>query len=495
MHYPDSLVTLWQDLLHNNTSRSRVRNPLEISLLPGNMFLPACSKISCLQQVLPSLMQRIIQNAREKPVHCCYGKTTKLFRPFVFERGLASDVADSRKDADVLIIGGGAMGSSAAYFIKSKSPNTNVIVVERDPKYLQASTTLSVSSIRQQFSITENINLSMWSYQFMKEIGTHLLVPEQDVPDVQLQDGAYVFMASEMGQNILSENFELQSSLGACVCLHDCTSLKEKYSWINTDGLHSACVGEANEGWFDPWSLLQSFRRKAASLGVQYIDTEALHLTLDDKGMIGGAQIRDPSNPDTSFHLSCDKLINAAGPWAGFLAQTIGIDLPVRPRKRYVFVIDCPKGPKDMVLAVDTSGCWFRKEGKGSLYLCGKSPDEDNDPDATDLDVDYSYFENEIWPCLAERVPAFEELKVQHSWAGFYEYNTFDQNGIVGAHPEVKNLYFMNGFSGHGIQQSPAVGNAISELIVDGKYSTIDLTRFGYQRIIDNVLLKEKNIV
>jgi len=422
------------------------------------------------------------------------------FRPsFRFDqncRGLSSsNQARISKDADVLIIGGGAMGSSAAYFLKSKCPNMKVVVVERDPKYLKAATTLSVSSIRQQFSIMENVMLSMWSYKFLKNCSKHLLVPGEDPPDAQLKSGGYFFMASDAGKHILLKNFELQRSLGAHVTLMNPDALKEKYSWLNTDGVCLGCVGTANEGWFDPWSLLSSFRKKAISIGVEYVHGEASELKLESGCVITGATVHDPNDASQSYQLTCRKLINAAGPWAGYLVQGINVDLPVRPKKRYVFAFDCPKGPTDMLLAVDTSGCWFRKEGSGSLYICGKSPDENYDPDADDLDVDYGYFENEIWPCIAERVPAFEELKVQHSWAGFYDFNTFDQNGIVGAHPEISNLYFVNGFSGHGIQQSPAVGNAISELILDGKYSTIDLTRFSFERIRNNVLLKEENIV
>ncbi|XP_065067831.1 FAD-dependent oxidoreductase domain-containing protein 1-like isoform X2 [Rhopilema esculentum] len=362
-------------------------------------------------------------------------------------------------------------------------------------KYTQAATTLSVSSIRQQFSIKENIHLSMWSYQFLSSIGKHLRISDDDMPDVQLQNGAYLFLASETGDSVLCENVGLQRSVGAQVELLNPKELKTMFPWINPDGVYSASVGKANEGWFDPWSLLNSLRRKSIALGVKYINADAVNIAKGDDGMVAGAHLQDPSNPELKTYISCNKLVNAAGPWAGYLVQSIGIDLPVRPRKRHVFTFSCPKGPKDMVLAVDPSGCWFRKEGKGDLYLCGKAPDEDNDPDASDLTVDYDYFQEEIWPCLAERVPAFEELKLQHSWAGFYDYNTFDQNAIIGVHPDIHNLYFVNGFSGHGIQQSPAVGNAISELLIDGKYSTTDLTRFGFDRIRDCTPLREKNIV
>lgn len=409
-------------------------------------------------------------------------------------KGLSSS-SSSKGHSDAIIIGGGAMGSSIAYFLKSKAPDMNVTVIEKDSKYTQASTTLSVSSIRQQFSVKENILLSMWSYDFMSNFHKYLQVQDEDAPSLHFQHGSYFFMAPDSGRDILLENFQLQRSVGADVRLLDNNELKRKFSWLNTTDLHSGCIGESNEGWFDPWSLLQGFRKKAISLGVEYVELEANRIVLQQDGQVAGVELQDAANASERHFMACDNLINAAGPWAGDLAQTIGVDLPVRPKKRYVFVFHCPEGPKDMVLAVDTSGCWFRREGAGDLYLCGKCPDKENDPDASDLHVDYAYFEEEIWPNLAHRIPAFEKLKVRHSWAGFYDYNTFDQNAIIGAHPDIKNLYFANGFSGHGIQQSPAVGNAISELILDGRYSAIDLSRFSFERIHNNVLLKEKNIV
>eukprot|EP00794_Sanderia_malayensis_P016007 gene16007-17623_t len=402
-------------------------------------------------------------------------------------------ISNSSNSTDVLIIGGGVMGSSIAYFLKTKSPDLDVTVIERDSKYEKASSTLSVSSIRQQFSVKENILLSMWSYEFMKNIAEHLQIPDNDPPTIQLQNGSYFFMASEKGASTLEENYQVQRSVGAEVQLLNAIDLKEKYNWLNTDDLHSGCVGTANEGWFDPWLLLQSFRNKAISLGVKYIETEAVRILAKENGMVSGATLS--SERDKYSEIFCDKLVNAAGPWAGHLAHTIDVNLPVRPKKRYVFAFHCPNGPKDKVLAVDTSGTWFRPEGSSGLYICGKCPDKRDDPDAYDLHVDYDYFNNHIWTNLAHRVPAFEELKIKHSWAGFYDYNIFDQNAILGSHPYIKNFYFANGFSGHGIQQSPAVGNAISELIIDGHYSSIDLHRFSIDRLINNILLKEKNVV
>ena len=170
-----------------------------------------------------------------------------------------------------------------------------------------------------------------------------------------------------------------------------------------------------------------------------------------------------------------------------------GIDLPVRARRRTVFVLDCPDPPPDCPLVIDTSGAWFRPEGRHFIAGCPPRPGEDLDD--LPLEPDHTLFEDVLWPALAERVPAFERLRVTGAWAGYYEYNTVDQNGIVGRHPEITNLYFGNGFSGHGIQQAPAVGRGLAELILHGGYRTLDLSALGFERLVRGEALTERNVI
>ena len=190
-------------------------------------------------------------------------------------------------------------------------------------------------------------------------------------------------------------------------------------------------------------------------------------------------------------------MVNAAGPWAGEVAALAGVPLPVEPRKRFVYVIDCREASEALhkaPLTVDPSGVWFRPEGR--FFLCGKSPEESEEPPATDLDaIDHAFFESEVWPRLATRVPAFESVKAVNAWAGYYDYNTLDQNAVIGPHPHLSNFYFANGFSGHGAQQGAAAGRAIAELIVHGAFRTIDLTRLGYGRIAEGRPLRERNVI
>jgi sarcosine oxidase len=199
----------------------------------------------------------------------------------------------------------------------------------------------------------------------------------------------------------------------------------------------------------------------------------------------------------SATRIACGALVNAAGPWAGALAALAGVALPVEPRKRYVYVVDCRESSEALrraPLTVDPSGVWFRPEGR--FFLCGKSPEEAQEPAPVDLEVvDHAFFEAEVWPRLAARVPAFESLKVVNAWAGFYDYNTLDQNAVIGAHPDIGNLYFANGFSGHGAQQAAGAGRAVAELFVHGAFRSIDLTRLGYARIARRDPLRERNVI
>jgi glycine/D-amino acid oxidase-like deaminating enzyme len=191
--------------------------------------------------------------------------------------------------------------------------------------------------------------------------------------------------------------------------------------------------------------------------------------------------------------VACGTLVNAAGPQAGDVAALAGLPLPVEPRKRCVFVVACRADLAAMPLLIDTTGAWARPEGTG--FICGVSPPADADPRADDdFEVDYGLFDATVWPALAHRVPAMQALKLVRAWAGHYDFNAFDQNAVIGAHPQVGNFIFANGFSGHGLQQAPAAGRAVAELIVHGRFMSFDLTRLGYARIAARRPVREANV-
>jgi glycine/D-amino acid oxidase-like deaminating enzyme len=171
-----------------------------------------------------------------------------------------------------------------------------------------------------------------------------------------------------------------------------------------------------------------------------------------------------------------------------------GISVPVEPRKRTTFLFDAQDPPHGLFpLIVDPAGFYVRRDG--AHFRVAMTPDPDPAADFDDFAPDHAQFEEAIWPALAHRIPAFEAIKVVHAWGGHYAFNTLDQNAIVGPHDEVGNFLLVNGFSGHGLQQAPAMGRGVSELIVYGEYRTLDLSPLGYGRITAGRPLREKNVI
>jgi FAD-dependent oxidoreductase domain-containing protein 1 len=389
--------------------------------------------------------------------------------------------------ADVVIAGGGIVGSAVAYFLSmdAASRGRRIVLIERDPGYREASTARSAGGIRQQFSTPENIAMSqftLWMFRQLKAIfGAEA--------DVAFREQGYLIMATPEAQPLLAENVALQQSMGADIAFLGVADLGRAFPWLATDGVGAAGLGRTGEGWFDPTSLATLLRKAAVANGVSVI-----HDSVTGIGVRGGIESVSLASGKT---IACRSLVNAAGPWAGALSALAGLKLPVEPRKRFVYVIDCRAASDALYLApltVNPSGVWFRPEGR--MFICGKSPEESEEPPVGDLDdIDHTFFEQQVWPQLAVRVPAFESVKVVNAWAGYYDYNTLDQNAVIGPPPEVPNFYFANGFSGHGAQQAAAAGRAIAELIGHGAFQTLDLTRLGYARIVNNAPLAERNVI
>jgi sarcosine oxidase len=385
-----------------------------------------------------------------------------------------------------VIVGGGVVGSTVAYFLAAEPGfQGRIVVVEPDPTYADSSTARSVASVRQQFSLPENIRISKYAIEFLNSIHEHLTV-DGETPDVGFHEGGYLFLASDAGRATLEANHRTQVAEGAPVAMLAPAELKDRFPWLAVDDLAAGTLGLEGEGWLDPYALLQGFKRKARSLGVAYVEDRVVGMVRDGNRV---AAVR-LAGGDT---LSSGLVVNAAGPRAAEAAAMAGIELPVRPRKRCVFVFRCREALPRCPLVIDPSGLYFRPEGQ--VFLTGISPAPDDDPDCLDLEVDYRVFEETLWPILARRVPAFEAIKLERAWAGHYAYNTVDQNAILGPHPAVGNFYFANGFSGHGLQQAPAVGRALSELITFGAYRTLDLSRFSYARFAACRPVRELNVV
>jgi len=389
--------------------------------------------------------------------------------------------------ADVVIVGGAIIGSSVATFLASRPDfDGRIVVVERDPTFRTSSTALSAASIRQQFSTPLNIEISRFGIDFIRHLDRWLAV-DGEAPEIDFVENGYLFLATAAGLATLEHNHSVQRALGVDVQLLDPRELRSRFAWLRVDDLAGGSLGLGGEGWFDAHALLQGVRRKARALGVVERAGEVVGLGRDGD-RITGVRLADGTLIGT------DWVVNAAGPRAADVAALAGVDLPVRPRKRHVYHVAAPVSLGAAPLTIDPSGVYFRPEG--ATYICGFSPrDATADPDTLDLTTDRAQFESFVWPTLAHRVPAFDRLRLLDTWAGHYEVNVLDANAIIGPHPEISNLLFANGFSGHGLQQAPAVGRGLAEWIVTGRYETLDLRPLGYERIIRGEPIIELNVV
>lgn len=396
---------------------------------------------------------------------------------------------------DVIIVGGAVIGSSVAYFL-AQNPDFDgsILVVERDPTYVRAATSLSSSSIRNQFSNPVNVEISRFGTDFIRNFAETMQVAG-DKPDLQFHEGGYLFLANTPDQvQTLRENHDVQIACGADVVLWERDELAAAFPHLNTDDILLASYGRSGEGWFNNTGLMYGFKNKARELGADYITDEVVAVSRENNSVTGVVL-------KSGQAVSAGTIVNASGVSAALTAQMAGLNVPVEPRKRTLFVYDCAQTPEGsatvnggrLPLMIDPSGVFCRPEGR--FFLTGCPPVADPAVDYDDFTPRYEEFEEIIWPALAERSPAFEAIKVVNQWAGHYDFNVLDHNLIVGRHPEVENFIFANGFSGHGLQQGPATGRAVSELIIYNGYRTLDLSEVGYERVIANKPFLEKAVI
>jgi len=385
---------------------------------------------------------------------------------------------------DVVIIGGAIVGSSVAYYLREEGFSGSIALIDRDPQFAHAATTLSCASIRQQFSIPENIRLSQFTLSLFRRLKEEFGADA----DIGFRENGYLILSSEEGLPVLQANHAAQEAEGADIVIEDADALVRRFPWLSAEGITAGAFGRTGEGWFDAHAYLALFRKALRTKQVDFINASVTGIEREGDRLAAVLL-------DNGERLEAGTVVNAAGPNAGKVSALAGIALPVEPRKRSVFVFESRDRFPDMPLIVDPSGIYVRPEG--TVYITGGAEQEDGEAaaDPQDFEPDWSLFEETIWPVIATRVPAFEAIKATRAWAGHYDYNTLDQNAIIGPHPEIRNFIFANGFSGHGLQQAPAVGRAIAELIVHGGYRTIDCSAFGYERIRENRPYRELNVI
>jgi glycine/D-amino acid oxidase-like deaminating enzyme len=413
------------------------------------------------------------------------------------------DQADA-KTYDVVIIGAGVMGASTAYWLKRIDSNLRIALIERDFSFSKASSSLSASSIRQQFSCPVNIALSQYSIAFLREVTTHLSI-EGEVVDIGLTEPGYLYLADETQSQALHKSHAIQTRHGASVTLLTSAEIQQRYPWLYVGDITLGSLGLQGEGWFDGPALHQAFLRKALSLGVIKLQADVKALLCEPGQVNRRRSLRSLVLGDGS-EIRSANYVCAAGAWSGALVRDLAIPLPIQPSARTVFVLSCPTELNDCPLLIDSSGFWLRPEGR--FLIAGMPPcpqpyesDLRNGQPAVlrmadpPLDPDYSSLDEAQWALLAHRIPALSAMRIERAWAGYYEMNRFDHNAVIGPFEDFSNFYCLAGFSGHGMQHAPGAGLALSEWMLSGAPKSVDVRALGHERLVNKTPLWELNVI
>ena len=392
---------------------------------------------------------------------------------------------------DVVIVGGAIMGASAAWFLSDNADfDGTVLVVDRDLTYEACSTTHTNSCMRQQFSTELNVRISQFAADFVTNMPRYMGNDDR-VPNLSIRNFGYMYLAdTEAFAGVLKESQAVQVAAGAATKLMTADEIKAAYPFYNVDDIVLGSINTVGEGFWDATAVFDWWRKSARERGVEYVENEVVAITRN----AAGTRVISVTLKSGEV-ITCGHIINASGPRAVATSRMAGIEVPVEPRKRYSWIFSAEQPlDVDLPLTIDPSGVHVRENG-GGTYQCGGHSDVDPAVDYDDYTMDFSIWENHVWPILATRIPQFEAIKVQSEWAGHYAMNTFDHNAIMGPHTEVENFIFLNGFSSHGLQQAPAMGRGTAEWITYGGYRELDLKAFNFERIPNNRPIVEKAII
>lgn len=390
---------------------------------------------------------------------------------------------------DVVIIGGAILGSSTAWFL-TENPDFNgsVLVIERDPTYEFAATSLTNSCIRQQFSTELNVRISQFGAEFVQNLPRYM-GEASGAPKLRINNFGYMYLANTTAfADVLRASHAVQVAAGAGTVLMRPDEIQAVYPFYAVDDLVLGSINTADEGYFDGITMFDWFRRQARGRGVEYVANEVAAISRK------GSRIASVTLKSGEV-IACGQVVNASGTRGAVTARMAGIDIPIEPRKRFTWIFTAER-PLDrpLPLTIDPSGVHFRQD-TATTYMAGGHADHDPAVPFDDFEMDQAIWQDHIWPTIATRIPQFEAIKVIREWAGQYDYNTLDQNAIAGPHPEVGNFLFLNGFSGHGLQQSPAMGRGTAEWLTYGEWRTLDLSPLGFERIAAGRPYLEKAII
>lgn len=385
--------------------------------------------------------------------------------------------------SDIIVVGGSIMGSSFAYHMAMAGHADAVHVIEPDPTYEFAAAPRSAGGVRLMHSLAENIAMSVYGQAVYRNFAELMDVAGEPGTFPYRNYGYLHLVAGRDAVATIEENCRVQNAHGANNELLSRDEVAARFPVLRTDDIDAGLFGP-DDGLIDPYAAVMGFRRKAESLGVRYTKGRVVGVT-SRRNVVTGVAL------EGGAHLKASALVNVAGSWAPGICAMVGMKIPVEPARRVTFYYETEQKIDPLPLTKEPGGAGFRTEGNGFSTVMTPA----GDPGGFCWDVtqqDFEAFESIMWPALANRVPAFERLKVKRSWPGHYAVNRFDGNTIIGRWAGgMENFYFATGFTGAGLQKGPAIGRALTELVVKGRYETIDLGRLSYQRVLDDKPLFE----
>jgi FAD-dependent oxidoreductase domain-containing protein 1 len=375
---------------------------------------------------------------------------------------------------DVIMAGGGIMGCATAYYLLLQDPTLKVAILEMEPSYEHNSSILSDGNIRLQFNIKENILISQYGLEKLKTFSEDMAVGDWK-PKIDFRQQGNLFLSDEVNKENALAGVALQQSMDCGVSWLEPDEIKARFPLYDESKFAGGAFGRF-DGTMDTQAILMGYKRKAVDLGATYIEAEVAEI-LHTVGKVHGVKLTDGTE------LSAKYVVNSAGAWGTKLACTAGIELPIDPVMRTVFVLQTTVEPQEIYpLTVFPSGLYLIQE-HGNQFTCAKSVDED--PIGFEFVWDRQNFIDNLWEELVDYVPTFDRLKVVSGWAGLYAVNNFDGNAFLGEWPGLEGFILVNGFSGHGFQQCHAIGRYLAETI-RGVDVSLDLSIFSPRRLLEN---------
>ena len=390
-------------------------------------------------------------------------------------------------DYDVIVIGGGVVGCSAAWHLLAEAADLRVLVVEPDPSFTQAASSASSGGVRQLFTRPENVLMSQYTLELIDGWSSWTSPSGDTHPDAVIdlgwRDNGYLFITSPDLSDALHDDYEQQLLLGVEASWLEPDGLRELYPEMETADLGTAVLS-TRDGWLDPNSFAVGLRQRAKSSGAEFVTNRAVSFETSGHRVVGVVL-------ESGHTVRAAHVVNAAGVWGVGLSKQLGLDLPVEPMRRFDHFVHTPGEFSSRPFIKDPGGLAVRPEGDG----LNAAIVDFSTPGGWDLSIDRSWFDEVVWPALCERIPSTENLRLVSTWAGFYDQNRFDGNMILDRWADqYENYFFATGFSGHGLMHAPAVGRALAELIVHGSFQSLDLSRMGLQRIKDDQPYRETTV-